>query len=259
MTLRADHLNLSLVAGRPVLTGVSMTLKPGLVMALVGQNGAGKSTLLKALSGELAPQQGTVFLHDRPVSHWAGQDRARLLSVLPQQHALNFEFSVQEVVSLGRYPHRTGYRRDNRIVQEALALCDLVHLGQRTINEISGGERQRVHLARVLAQIWEAQPEGPRFLLLDEPATGLDLNHQQALFQAVQRFASRGVGVLMVVHDLNLAARYADEVLLLHQGVVVAQGTPDSVFQAGTVQRYFQLAVTVQRHPRHDCPLIIPD
>lgn len=259
MTLRADHLTLSLIPGQPVLSDVSITVEPGRVTALVGQNGAGKSTLLKALSGELPPQQGEVNLHDQPIRHWQGQDRARLLSVLPQQHALNFEFRVEEVVSLGRYPHDTGCQRDDQIVQEALALCDLSQFNKRSIDDISGGERQRVHLARVLAQIWETQPEGPCFLLLDEPTTGLDLSHQQALFTAVQQFARRKVGILLVVHDLNLAARYADKVVLMHQGQIVSQGTPDQVFQADTLQRFFDLTVTVQRHPRHDCPLIIPD
>lgn len=259
MTLRADGLSLSLTPGQPVLSGVSIAVEPGKVTALVGQNGAGKSTLLKALSGELTPEQGKVSLNEKPIRGWEGRDRARLMSVLPQQHALNFEFRVEEVVALGRYPHGTGRVRDNQIVQEALALCDLSHFSKRSIDDISGGERQRVHLARVLAQIWEAQPEGPCFLLLDEPTTGLDLSHQQALFKAVLEFARRNVGILLVVHDLNLAARYADQVVLMHQGHIVERGTPDQVFQAGTLQRYFNLAVTVQRHPRHDCPLIIPD
>jgi len=259
MTLSAKHLTLSLAANKAVLKDVCVAVTPGEVTALVGQNGAGKSSLLKALSGELVPQTGTVSLHNKPVQEWPGQTRARLLSVLPQQHALNFEFRVEEVVALGRYPHDTGRTQDDRIVRDALAMCDLTQFSERSIDEISGGERQRVHLARVLAQIWETQPEGPCYLLLDEPTTGLDLNHQHALFQAVLKFASRGVGVLLVVHDLNLAARYADQVVLLHQGERVMQGTPDAVFQADTLQRYFELPVTVQRHPRYDCPLIIPD
>lgn len=259
MTLQADRLTLSLTPGQTVLNDVSMTVAPGRVTALIGQNGAGKSTLLKALSGELAPERGRVSLHDRSIHDWQGQHRARLLSVLPQQHALNFEFRVGEVVALGRYPHDTGHQRDQQIVQDALALCDLSLFSQRSIEDISGGERQRVHLARVLAQIWEAQPEGPCFLLLDEPTTGLDLSHQQALFNAVQQFARREVGILLVVHDLNLAARYADWIVLMHQGCIAEQGTPDQVFHTETLQRYFDLAVTVQRHPHHDCPLIIPD
>lgn len=257
MTLRADRITLSLDRRQPVLQDVSLTLKPGEVLALVGQNGAGKSTLLKVLCGECQPDQGQVRLLDRPLGKWPGQDRARLLSVLPQQHNLNFEFRVEDVVALGRYPHRTGRRHDDRIVDEAIKLCDLARFRERSISELSGGERQRVHLARVLAQIWEAQPEGHRFLLLDEPSTGLDLHHQQSLFQTVQTFARRGVGVLLVVHDLNLAARFAGQVLVLDQGRAVLQGKPSQVLTADNIARHFGLTVTVQPHPHQDCPLII--
>lgn len=257
MTLAADQLSLRLGSNHWTLDRVSMELKPGEILALVGQNGAGKSTLLKALSGDLKPYSGDIRLMDRPLSDWPDLARARLLAVLPQQHSLSFEFMVEDVVALGRYPHQTGRKRDDQLVEEALTLCDLLALRRRTINEVSGGERQRVHLARVLVQIWEAQPEGHRFLLLDEPTTGLDLHHQQALFQAVRTLANRGVGVLLVVHDLNLAARHADRVMVLHQGRAVVCGTPSDVLTAGTIAQYFELNVSVQPHPFHHCPLII--
>lgn len=257
MSLVGEQLRLQLVPGRIAVDDVSVLLDAGEVLALIGQNGAGKSSLLNLLSGELAAHAGQVRLHDKPVTDWPGEDRARLLAVLPQQHSLNFAFRVAEVVALGRYPHATGKRRDDAIVAEAMALCELTDLAQRNIHEISGGERQRVHLARVLAQIWDAQPEGHCFLLMDEPAASLDLHHQQLLFQAVRGFARRGVGVLLVVHDLNLAARYADRVLLLDHGRAVCSGRPAEVLTAANIQQYFGLSVTVQQHPHYDCPLII--
>ncbi|GGX45887.1 heme ABC transporter ATP-binding protein [Saccharospirillum salsuginis] len=257
MTLSAHDISLSLTPERTTLDTVSIRVRPGEVLALIGQNGAGKSSLLKVLCGEYRPDGGEVRLHDRSLNDWSGPDRARLLSVLPQQHTLNFEFLVEDVVGIGRYPHRTGRRHDDKIVREALDLCDLLSLRQRGISELSGGERQRVHLARVLAQIWEAQPEGHRFLLLDEPSTGLDLHHQQALFRTVRQFAQRGVGVLLVVHDLNLAARYADQIVVLDQGRAVLSGPPKSVLTAEHIERHFDLRVTVQAHPHHDCPLIV--
>lgn len=257
MTLSADQVSLSLARGQATLNNVSLTLKPGEIVALVGQNGAGKSTLLRVLSGERQPDQGRVRLQNRPLKDWTGPERARMLSVLPQQHNLNFEFRVEDVVALGRYPHRTGRRHDDRIIDEAIALCDLKSLRERSISDLSGGERQRVHLARVLAQIWEPQSEGHRFLLLDEPATGLDLHHQQLLFHSVQTFARRGVGVLLVVHDLNLAARFADQVLVLDAGEAVLQGKPAQVLTADNIARHFGLTVTIQAHPHHHCPLII--
>lgn len=257
MTLVAHQLSLGLSPPQLTLDQVSMALKPGEVLALVGQNGAGKSTLLKALSGELKPGSGEVTLMDRALSDWPDHLRARLLAVLPQQHNLSFEFLVEDVVALGRYPHQTGRKHDDQLVEEVLSLCDLQALRRRTINEVSGGERQRVHLARVLAQIWEAQPEGHRFLLLDEPTTGLDLHHQQALFQSVRTLANRGVGVLLVVHDLNLAARHADRVVVLHRGRAVVCGSPGDVFTAETISQYFELKVSVQPHPLYACPLIV--
>ena len=139
---------------------------------------------------------------------------------------------------------------------EVLALIGQNGAGKSSLLNVLSGE-QRVHLARVLAQIWDAQPEGHRFLLLDEPAASLDLHHQQLLFQAVRRFAQRGVGVLLVVHDLNLAARYADRVLLLDHGRAVCTGRPAEVLTADNIQTHFGLSVTVQPHPHHDCPLII--
>lgn len=257
MTLAAARLSLQLSPGRTTLSEVSLQLNPGEVLALIGQNGAGKSSLLRLLAGELNADQGQVRLHQKPLHDWPGRDRARLLAVLPQQHSLNFAFRVAEVVALGRYPHATGRRRDDAIVAEAMALCGLTDLAGRSIDEISGGERQRVHLARVLAQIWDAQPDGHRFLLLDEPASGLDLHHQQTLFQAIREFARRGVGVLLVVHDLNLAARYADRVMLLDQGRSVCAGRPEAVLTEALIEQHFGLSVTVQPHPHHACPLII--
>lgn len=257
MSLTGEHLQLQLGAGRATVNQVSVQLNAGEVLALIGRNGAGKSSLLNLLSGERLPDTGRVYLHDRPLADWPGADRARLLAVLPQQQALNFAFGVRDVVALGRYPHATGKRRDDAIVAEAMALCELTDLAERNIHQISGGERQRVHLARVLAQIWDAQPEGHRFLLLDEPAASLDLHHQQLLFQAVRRFARRGVGVLLVVHDLNLAARYADRLLLLDRGQAVCSGRPAQVLTAERIGTHFRLSVTVQPHPHHDCPLII--
>ncbi|MHA7880407.1 MAG: heme ABC transporter ATP-binding protein [Saccharospirillum sp.] len=257
MTLAARHLSVRLRPKQATLDKVSLSVQPGEILAVVGQNGAGKSTLLKVLSGELAPDSGEIQLMDRALADWPDHLRARLLAVLPQQHNLSFDFLVEDVVALGRYPHQTGRRHDNTLVTEAMALCDLLALRQRTISTLSGGEHQRVHLARVLVQIWEAQPEGHRFLLLDEPTTGLDLHHQQALFQAVQTLANRGVGVLLVVHDLNLAARHANRIQVLHQGRSVAFGRPAEVLTAATIAQYFELKVSVQPHPLYDCPLII--
>ncbi|MBV2134970.1 heme ABC transporter ATP-binding protein [Pseudomonas sp. MAP12] len=238
-----------------VLQGIDLELRAGEVFGVLGPNGAGKSTLLGALSGELAPAQGRVLLDGRELAAWSGAERARRLAVLPQSSTLNFAFRVEEVVALGRLPHASGWQRDGEIVAAALVAADAAHLAGRSYLALSGGERQRVHLARVLAQLWPG--EAGQVLLLDEPTAMLDPLHQHTILQAVQALATRGVAVLVILHDLNLAARYCDRLLLLERGRVQALGTPAEVLQAAPLQMVFGLEVLVQRHPERGHPLII--
>lgn len=238
-----------------VLQGVDLELRPGEVFGVLGPNGAGKSTLLGALSGELAPAQGRVLLDGRELAAWSGAERAQRLAVLPQSSTLNFAFRVEEVVALGRLPHASGWQRDGEIVAAALVAADAVHLAGRSYLALSGGERQRVHLARVLAQLWPGA--AGQVLLLDEPTAMLDPLHQHTILQAVQALAARGVAVLVILHDLNLAARYCDRLLLLERGRVQALGSPAEVLQAAPLQAVFGLEVLVQRHPERGHPLII--
>ena len=150
--------DLQVVRGRKtVLDGVSLTVEPGQVLGVLGPNGAGKSSLLGALCGELAAQRGRVLLHDRALCDWSGHERAQRLAVLPQASSLGFAFRVEEVVGMGRLPHRTGQVRDQEIVQAALEAADALHLADRSYLALSGGERQRVHLARVLTQLWPGE------------------------------------------------------------------------------------------------------
>jgi len=238
-----------------VLRDVSLTLQPGRVLGVLGPNGAGKSTLLGALSGELPLAGGAVSLDGRPLGGWQGSERARRLAVLPQSSTLNFAFTVEAVVGFGRLPHDSGRQRDCEIIAAALEAADATHLTGRNYLALSGGERQRVHLARVLAQLWPGSME--QALLLDEPTSALDPLHQHTTLQAVREFANRGAAVLVILHDLNLAARYCDHLLLLHQGRPYVQGTPDDVLHAEPLRAVFGLDVLVQRHPERGHPLII--
>lgn len=238
-----------------VLQDVSLALQPGEVLGVLGPNGAGKSTLLGALNGELPLSGGAVRLDDRPLADWQGTDRARRLAVLPQSSTLNFAFTVEAVVGFGRLPHDSGRQQDREIVAAALDAADAAHLAGRSYLALSGGERQRVHLARVLAQLWPGGAE--QVLLLDEPTSALDPLHQHTTLQAVREFANRGAAVLVILHDLNLAARYCDRLLLLHQGRPHLQGTPEEVLRAEPLRTVFGLDVLVQRHPERDHPLII--
>jgi len=248
--------DLQVLRGRKVvLEGVSLKVEPGQVLGVLGPNGAGKSTLLGALCGELALQRGRVSLHDRALNDWPGHERAQRLAVLPQVSSLGFAFQVEEVVGMGRLPHRTGQVRDKEIVTAALQAADALHLADRSYLALSGGERQRVHLARVLAQLWPGE-EG-RTLLLDEPTSALDPLHQHTTLQAVRGFADRGAAVLVILHDLNLAARYCDRILMLESGRPYAFDTPDNVLQPEALKAVFGLDVLVHRHPERGHPLII--
>lgn len=238
-----------------VLENVELTLPAGQVLGVLGANGAGKSSLLAALSGELEPAQGQVLLQGRPLRAWPARERALQLAVLPQSSTLNFAFSVEAVVAFGGLPHSEARQQTEQRVAAALQAADAVHLRGRNYLELSGGERQRVHLARVLAQLWPGQPG--QVLLLDEPTAMLDPAHQHGILQAVRQLAGRGVAVLVVLHDLNLAARYCDHLLLLHQRHVHAQGSPAQVLEASLLEQVFGLPVLVQRHPLLDHPLVL--
>ncbi|MEN9844528.1 MAG: hypothetical protein RLZZ612_2357 [Pseudomonadota bacterium] len=217
--------------GRCLLDAMSGRLQVGQLTAIVGPNGAGKSTFLSVLCGARSPQQGAVSLDDCLLSAWPHGALARRRAVLAQDNAVAFDLTVQEVVALGRYPHRfTPSRQEDDIVSHALQLAGMTNMAQRGIHSLSGGERARAHFARALAQVWEPPAEGSRWLFLDEPTAALDLRHQTELLQCARDWAQQqGVGVVAVVHDLNLALRYADRVLVLHQGRCVADGPPAEV------------------------------
>lgn len=242
---------------RRLLQGVDLTLDAGEALALVGMNGAGKSTLLRCITGEWVPTQGSIYIQDQPLNHYSSEDRASWLAVLPQASSLSFPFTVHEVVALGRYPHRTGNRRDQEIVQAAAEACDITHLMSKLYTRCSGGEQQRVHLARVLAQIWEPIPDRERLLLLDEPVSGLDLAHQHALFRRIAPLQAQGVGVLFVVHDLNLAARYANRIAVLDDGHLMCVDTPEQVMVPERIKAHFQLDVDIIPHPQLGFPTLI--
>ena len=266
LTVRAGHATL--------LAGVSAAVVPGQVLAVVGPNGAGKSTLLRALAGDRTPDDGEVRLGGRPLAAWRPLELARRRAVVLQHAALDFAFTAMEVVLLGRAPHagRVSRSRDLAIAAAALTAADAAPLRARAYTTLSGGERQRVHFARALAQIWDAgagrarcaeRGEGgaaaaeARYLLLDEPTAALDLAHQHRTLQRLRDWSRRGVGVLVVLHDLNLAAAYADRVLVLSRGRAVALGAPAEALRADLIAQVFGVEVLLAAHPEATMPLII--
>lgn len=247
--------------GRTVLQGVSLAVRPGEVVALVGPNGAGKSTLLRSLAAELRPQHGRCRLDGLDIHRTAADTLARRRAVLPQDASTDFPLMVEDVVALARAPwrRRATLERNCRAVTEAVAAVGAGALMRRDYRDLSGGERQRVQLARVLAQIWDVHWDGePRYLLLDEPTASLDVGHQQLLLTVVRRVLPKGIGVLAVLHDLNLAAAFADRVCLLAGGRVLMEGTPADVIRAEHVNPAYAARLDVRPDPLTGRPLVLP-
>lgn len=243
--------------GRPVLHKVSLDLVPGRLIGVIGPNGAGKSTLVRLLSGLLAPQSGEVILDGRPIGRWKRRELARRLAVVPQSPALPETFTAAEVVLLGRTPYvgllGSESARDWQAARRAMEMTQTLPLAQRLIGTLSGGERQRVVVARALAQ------EAP-ILLLDEPTTHLDVNHQLGLIVLVQHLVRHyHLAALIILHDLNLASVYCDELILLASGEVVARGRPQEVLTREQIARAYRADVLVMSHPQTGRPVIVPE
>lgn len=245
-----QHLGFA-IGSKTLLGNVSFTLVPGEILAVVGPNGAGKSTLLKCLSGEIEPTSGTILARKQALQQLPPAQVARWRGVLPQISHVPFAFTAREIVLLGRSPHLVGREshHDHWVTEAALEATDAAHLAERSVQTLSGGELQRVHLARVLAQIWEPDAEHGRLLLLDEPTSALDLKHQHSLLRLTRRWAADGTAVLIILHDLNLAAQYADRLLWLDQGKVAALGTPRETFTAERIQAIFEVVCEVDFPP----------
>ncbi|RVU29569.1 heme ABC transporter ATP-binding protein [Neptunomonas marina] len=255
MSLIVEHLCFD-IGSKRLLDEVSFAVNPGEVVAVLGPNGAGKSTLLRVLAGEYRHFAGDLSLNGQRYENWGTHDIARMVGVLPQHTTLMFPFSVFEVVLMGRMPHATGRVRDREIAKAALERVDMSHHISSSFPSLSGGEKQRVQLARVLAQIWDAA-EQPRYLLLDEPTSALDLAHQHHVLALAQSLAQEGVGVMAILHDLNLAAQYADRLVLLEQGRVKTQGSVEQALDPDILESLFGIAVDVVPHPSQSWPLVV--
>ncbi|MDC6093840.1 heme ABC transporter ATP-binding protein [Lautropia mirabilis] len=263
---------------RQILSDIDLSLPAGQVIGVLGANGAGKSTLLAALAGELSPSAGRITLNGRPLSAWPAAELASCRAVLPQSPSLQFDLPVATVIGMGAYPHarhsRTGAHptnrhdtaqaamaEDQRILQRVLALADVQDLYERRYRRLSGGEQQRVHLARVLYQLLLARQgyNEYRVLMLDEPTASLDPRHQLHLLSAVHTLAhEENVAALVIVHDLNLAAGCCDRLLLLGQGRVAACGTPAQVLTPDTLRQVYGVEATVLPHPNQPGrPLVV--
>jgi len=240
--------------GRTVLRDIDFTLAPGEVVGLLGANGAGKSAMLAVLAGELGPTAGCVSLDGQALRSVSPREQARRRALLTQQSAMPFDLRVSEVVSMGAYPHREmSGRAVDQCVAQAMADSQIEDLAARRYGDLSGGEQQRVQLARVLVQCLGQRRAGEsRFLLLDEPTSNQDPAHQQQILAMAGRLAhEHGLGVLVVLHDINLAARWCDRIALLAATRLVAEGTPECALTEANLRQVFAIDTVVTPHPLH--------
>jgi len=247
--------NLQLKLGdKIILRDVCAQFNYGELTILLGPNGTGKSSLLKVITQEL-PIQGEVFFNEKPVQEWPPSALAKHLGVLPQASSLAFNFSAQEVVELGGIALDCSNAEIKKLAFNNMQRTDTTHLVGRLYPSLSGGEKQRVHFARVLTQLEKSGDK--KVLLLDEPTAALDLSHQHQTLSQAKNLAEQGAAVVIVMHDLNLAAQYADRVMVLNEGNIVADGTPWQVFTEQNIEQVYHCKTRIIAHPDLGYPMVI--
>ena len=240
-----EAINLSRNIGKKtILEDCSLRLEPGKFMAVVGPNGAGKTTLLKIIAGETRQYKGKVDLEGKPLSEYKARELSKLRAILSQYTLVSFPFTVEQVIEIGRYAHRSTSVENSAIISEAMELTQTTAFKGRTYQTLSGGEMQRVQLARVIAQLRDGTPAS-KYLLLDEPTSSLDLAQQQGLLSLAKTFCHQHFAVMAILHDLNLAAQYADEILFLKNGKTMAYGPIKQVLTQDVIERTFEHPVTL--------------
>ncbi len=246
MKIRVDDLKFAYQNGKKVLDGINLKVGDGEILSLVGPNGSGKTTLLKNIAGVLEPNYGLIYLNMSDLSQLSAKDVAKEMAVVEQEAKVGFNFTVKEIVQMGRVPHLSRFsslgEQDEKSIKRAMRLTGTIDLAHRPIREISGGEKQRVFLACALAQ-------EPEVLLLDEPTSNLDINYQIEIMETVQDQVSGGLAVIMALHDLNLAAHYSHKIALLKDGVIMEVGSPNDVLTENNIQTAFGTEVRVRKNP----------
>ncbi len=258
--LKAENIGFD-VGGRALVDGVSLQVQPGRLTAILGPNGAGKSTLLRLLAGDLKPTRGVISLDGRPMAQMCAANLARRRAVVPQTSVLAFPFSVREVVAMGQTVPRfaRSARHGDALIATAMDRVGVAHLAERAYPSLSGGERQRVHLARALCQLEATgfeQPSG--ILMLDEPTASLDLAHQLQVLQELRRGCNAGLAVVAILHDVNLAARYSDHVILMVRGRTTAAGSPCDVLSDALLSHAYGCMVATNTPPDPGVPYVLP-
>jgi iron complex transport system ATP-binding protein len=249
--IRAENINFS-YATKPVMEDVSFAIDEAQIVAIIGPNGSGKTTLLKIINGTLFPDAGQMLVDGKDTSRWSRKDIAQKVAIVPQETAVIFPFFAEEIVLMGRFPHLSNYRfedkKDYRIVHEAMEKTDTLAFASRRFDELSAGERQRVLIARALAQ-------EPKVLLLDESTVFLDLKHQAQFLALLRQLNTvQQLTVIFVTHDINLAAQHADRIILLYSGKIYAIGKPAEVITAANIKEVYDVDSLIDQNPQSGLP-----
>jgi iron complex transport system ATP-binding protein len=256
--LSVQDINYS-IGKKEILNAVSINFLPGRFNMILGPNGSGKSTLLKIFSGEITHHTGGVYYAGKKLTAYPSLELAKIRGVLSQQPELSFPLTVEEVVMMGRYPHFNFHpnKKDNQICAEVMDRMNIHLMKDRNYLTLSGGEKQRVQFARVLAQIWEKPADGYRYLFLDEPLASLDINYQLEFLQMAKKFAENNTILVAVIHDLNQAIQFADELFFLKEGRIICQGTANEILSADLVKNVFNVHCTILKNPVNNKPVIV--
>jgi len=256
--LRTENISFS-VGKKQILKNVSASFLPGEFNMILGPNGSGKSSFLKIFSGEINKFQGTVLYDDKKIKELRKEELAKKRAVMSQQADLGFPLLVEEVVMMGRYPHFTfnPNKKDITICSEVIERMNLVEFKERNYLTLSGGEKQRVQYARVLAQVWEKPTDSYRYLFLDEPLNSLDISYQHEFLQVAVELIKDHTVLIAVMHDINLAAHYADNLFFFKEGELVVHGKPKDILSAAMIEKVFNIKTTVIENPVTGKPLII--
>lgn len=229
-----------------VLKEISFNIEKGKFVSIIGPNGSGKSTLLKTINQLYSPSQGNILIDGNDINRLKKKELARKIALVPQDTLIDYEFTVEDIVLMGRHPYKGRFQKENendyKIVNEALKMTNTLHLKDRVITEISGGERQRVIIAKALAQ-------KPSIILLDEPTSHLDINHQIEILNLLKRLNKEtGTTIVIVIHDINLASRYSDEIIMLNEGEILGMGSPEKVITKNNIEFAYELKVEIEKN-----------
>ena len=256
--LKAEQVYYS-IQKKNILKGISAEFLPGRFNMILGPNGSGKSTFLKIFSGEITSYRGNVFYGNQQLAAYNKEELAKHRAVMSQQPELSFPLTVEEVVMMGRYPHFNfnPNRKDEDICKQVMDLLHLSSFKERNYLTLSGGEKQRVQYARVLAQVFEKPAAGCRYLFLDEPLTSLDINYQQEFLQIARQCITADTVLVAVMHDINLAIQYADNLFFLKEGELIAHGKPKEIVNSALIRKVFNVDVSIINNPVNDSPLVV--